>query len=376
MKLLLIRCFSCMFPLTELVRRRLEKFSEAAVRLLSYCLLCLTLFLPGIAFAKQSVMPLGAFSVDTSQLPLAASLGFEIVHSYEFEENPNIDNKAAVFLDTALKNNLKVFLGFDRGKNYNERRVAERVNRFKNHKALWGWYIADEPGRDMKNKVRLVANLIKRLDPAHPSIIASENPDFIKMADLNFAYTYPVCDKPYPMSNLKSYTQRTKLSNDLGAPFLSLVQVFNWGHFRKDDPKRADYRFPNATEVRFMVYSGIAMGSEGLFFFCFQSVFREVDYRNNVVLPIIKEFKRIRPFLMWNRVTVPSAIRSDGELIYQCWRKGKPVFMIVTNPTATSTEYNIKYNHKRDFGTSISGAGKEMLEPWGVRFYQFETEGE
>jgi len=318
--------------------------------------------------------PIGVYAVQQKDIELATKIGFEVIHEYRFEESPNKDDEVAIYLDTALKNNLKVFLGFDRNI-YNNQRVEQRVNRFKNHKALWAWYIIDEPKIDMEEKVKTIAGLIKSLDPSHPTIIASDEAEFIKVADMNFAYTYPVGDNPYPQNNLSSYVKRTKLSASIGKPFLSLVQAFNWKHYQKNAPNKNSFRLPNFIELRFMAYTGIALGSQGLFFFSFQTLPADIEYLNNVISPLVKEVKEIRNFLAWEKVSIPNVLESDSDLISQCWQKGNAVFMIVTNPAPINVEYNVNLSYLQNFSGSFLTYRKETLEPWGVRIHQFKAMG-
>ena len=331
----------------------------------------LIIFQPVVAIAKESDFPIGVFAVTKSQIPLAASLGFEVVHEYRFEESPNKDDEVAAYLEKALQYNLRVMMGFDRGEHFNEKRVAERVVRFRNHKALWGWYITDEPKEGMEETVRSVASLIKRLDPNHPTLIASDNPVYLKMADLTFSYEYPVWNKPYPEQNLKIYVDRTRTSVNLGTQFLSLVQAFNWEHYRQKDPKKGSYRLPTATEIRFMAYSGLAMGSRGLFFFSFQTLPYDRKYLDDAIVPVVKEFKRIRLFMGWEKAGLPDFVEPDIDLIYRCWRKGKDVTMVVTNPTPKKRTCSIKVDFNKNFLEAISHRGPDVVEPWGVAIYKF-----
>ena len=133
----------------------------------------------------------------------------------------------------------------------------------------------------------------------HPGETLRDEIDFLKMADMNFAYTYPIWDKPYPEADMTPDVKRTKLSVFVDKPFYPLLQAFNWAHYRSKDPKKGTYRLPTKEELRFMAYFGIVMGSKGVFFFSFQTLPDDKDYLQEVVVPIIKELKQIRLFFLY-----------------------------------------------------------------------------
>jgi hypothetical protein len=182
---------------------------------------------------------------------------------------------------------------------------------------------------------------------------------------------YPVWDKPYPEESLKGYVERTKTSMILGTPFVSLVQAFNWAYYRQKDPKKGAYRLPTAVEIRFMAYTGLALGSRGLFFFSFQTLPHDKKYLNDVIAPVVIELKKLRPFLKWEKAEIPEVIVPDITLICRCWRKGKDVIAVVTNPTPQERECSIKRGFIRNFSGTISQRGKDVVEPWGAVVYEF-----
>src|SRR4030067_795115 len=66
--------------------------------------------------------PIGVFAVQKNHIELASKCGFEIIHEYRFEEGHDRDDELSEYLDTAQQYNLKVFVGFDRGTYFNEKR--------------------------------------------------------------------------------------------------------------------------------------------------------------------------------------------------------------------------------------------------------------
>jgi hypothetical protein len=108
-----------------------------------------------------------------------------------------------------------------------------------------------------------------------------------------------------------------------------------------------------------------------LFFFSFQTLPYDRKYLDDVIVPVVKEFKRIRLFMGWEKAGLPDFVEPDIDLIYRCWRKGKDVIMVVTNPTPQNKECNIKVDSNKNFSEAISPRGTDVVEPWGVAIYKF-----
>ena len=92
----------------------------------------------------QPFIPLGIYAVGVKDMPTVKDFGFNLVQSYQFFGMPDEEKKE--YLDEAFRNGLMVFAGLNGAHKLaeNTEKIKETVNTFKNHPALYAWYLADE----------------------------------------------------------------------------------------------------------------------------------------------------------------------------------------------------------------------------------------
>jgi len=315
---------------------------------------------------SASRLLIGIFAVHSDLLYLAKKKGFEVVHNYRFEESREKNDELAAYLEDAREIDLKVIVGFERKENYTIQKVVERVRRFRAHPAVWAWYLCDEPSMEMRDRVAEIASAIRREDPDHPLIIATDKSPFAVMADLVFAYTYPVKDQPFPQQDLGSDVRRIHQVAEAGLPFCVLVQTFNWNHYLPFDKRRRDNRYPTAEEMRFMAFYGVMRGARGVFFFSFQTL--PIEHRNlGHAVALIDELKEVREYLVGDQVDAKRYIDYPHAT---AWRKGGLTLLIITNPSAQTVEATLNpgnwtLSDRKHPEATIPG-GKLTLNPWGV----------
>ena len=148
--------------------------------------------------------PLGWFSPQEKDMPKLQKKGYNTCLIYGFGE------WRKGYMDTAQKYGLKVILyPYSSGRTYrrlcakNPARLSEGelleiknlVSRWKNHPALLGWYMADEPSKAPAEKFIEVYNLIREEDPYHPCIMLNNHTSMIHKyegaADVLMPDAYP-----------------------------------------------------------------------------------------------------------------------------------------------------------------------------------------
>jgi len=319
---------------------------------------------------SATCLPIGVFAVPRDLLYLAKMKGFEVVHDYRFEESRDKNDELAAYLDEAHKLGLEVMVGFERKENYTVSKVVERVRRFRDHPALWAWYLCDEPKMEIYDRVAEIAAAIRREDAGHPLAIATDVPLFAALADLIFAYTYPVWDRPFPQQDLGFEVRRINQAAKAGIPFLSLVQTFNWNHYLPLDKRRRDNRHPTAEEMRFMAFYGVMKRCRGVFFFSFQTL--PLDLKENdlsrSVSSLLDELKAVRNHLV-GEPTDPGSYTDYPHA--GTWSQKESILLLLTNPTPKSVAASLKSGlwTMRDLKNPKEEIppGKLRLEPWGVR---------
>ena len=159
------------------------------------------------------------------------------------------------------------------------------ISRVSKHPALYAYYITDEPDASQFPALgRLVAYLRKR-DPAHLAYINlfptyASNEQLGTKGDVVTAYTehlrrYVEQVKPSLISydhyqfRLKSDSNQyflnlamiRRAAMDAGVPFLNIVQACTWAP--------TAMRVPNANEMRYLVYSTVAYGAQGISYYVY-----------------------------------------------------------------------------------------------------------
>jgi hypothetical protein len=199
------------------------------------------------------------------------------------------------FLDTATNNNLKVIVSLVRndatpnGIPLDE--FSATVNAFKNHPALFGWYIADEPEifkSGMQIPFSYLATtpgyyqLLKSLDPNHPILISfnmiykpydttwGKVSSFLGVTDLVGMHNYPFWSPAQYLAEFSGAEMRTqydvwkyasekaKLAGKTG--FIATCQGFGY------QSNAAIYRDPTFNELRYQAFSAIVLGIDTVLF--------------------------------------------------------------------------------------------------------------
>ncbi len=178
-------------------------------------------------------------------------------------------------LDMAQKHGLKVYV-FDSRIGQGDEKIAEMVNDFKDHPALAGYYITDEPDTSrLRSAVELMLK-VKRLDPAKDAYI-NHLPDWAIDGKEDYEHSfmkryiegagkenieYIAFDNyPFKRGNRleKTYFNNLEIIRRVGLKYdlktSSCLQSFGMGFNGVVELRR-----PNADELRMNVYSNLAYG--------------------------------------------------------------------------------------------------------------------
>lgn len=261
-------------------------------------------------------LPLGIYAVNASEMAIVKDLGFNLVQNYHFFKMTKVQKKE--YLNTARKNKLMVFAGLNGTEELTEKYIAEikkTVKDFKNHPALYAWYLADEPTKKKTKpeELRAVYKWIKQMDPNHPVISSNwELENFKDACDVDMRQLYqgipsrltPALDnylKNYKADKtwvaiLNSYDSGWGAGKDWKS--INPTTVFSkltesgikendpewkkeearWSSLLKnpDDPETAGFQtsisFPNTPEaIRGAFYWALIHGSNGVYYWLFSN---------------------------------------------------------------------------------------------------------
>lgn len=169
-----------------------------------------------------------------------------------------------------------------------EEGVTERVNRYKDHPALYGYYVYDEPSPDQFPEVAEAVRFIQGKDMQHPCYVNMfpniQNPFYREYVD-NFIKTVPVpflSFDHYPVlgrddvspvrylrpewyENLEIISEASRKSEKPFWAFaLSTAHTIKIGN----DPVSV-YPVPTLADLRLQVYSNLAYGAQGIQYFTY-----------------------------------------------------------------------------------------------------------
>lgn len=167
----------------------------------------------------------GIYGVGVDDLKKVAGYGFNVVQNYGLSGWS--DDKVADYLKQAQNQKLKVLfhLGVNKLTPDVVDTVKRRVEKFKNHPALYAWYLADEPSVN-KYKPEDLATLyqwIKKSDPAHPVFSSNwELHHFKDSCDVDMPQFYHG-----PPSRLRNspLPQRQSMHEKNGIPWIAIANT-------------------------------------------------------------------------------------------------------------------------------------------------------
>jgi hypothetical protein len=250
---------------------------------------------------EKDFFPIGLVDVDNPKdFPEIAAAGFNVVQSYRFEGIPPwgwTDTEAIKYLDAAQKAGLKVQVGIPQEAVQNpdvadEQDLAviqQRARAVKDHPALWGYQLYDEPENPGWRKFAIhptnfnnAYHAIKQLDTVHPILTSAagaidDTYPYLGVDIMMLQYLMlPPGSYPAPWDKLENLREAHRSSFETlvskHKPFVFTVQAYNlandptmWPGILKYNPEAVG-RYPTREEMRFIAYSGIIRGAKGIFF--------------------------------------------------------------------------------------------------------------
>jgi hypothetical protein len=191
------------------------------------------------------------------------------------------------FLDQAQQSGIKMIVGLEGGATptMSISSFTTVVNTLKNHPALYGWYIGDEPELTddqslLQSRHNLFANspgyysLLKSLDPSHPAMISFNQPYnesqwtnqsvFYDVTDIIGIHSYPFwTGAEFGTEEGRSvydvWQRGLTNSKNLGKDFIATMQGFGDGH-------GYPYRTPTVNELRYQVFTAMVQGVDKILF--------------------------------------------------------------------------------------------------------------
>ncbi|MBC8490740.1 MAG: hypothetical protein H8D45_32385 [Bacteroidetes bacterium] len=219
-----------------------------------------------------------------SELPKSV---FDIVHDYEFEGHWD-RIRASAYLDSAKFYGFKVLMGIDRNVVLKvDKKIIKRIiQALKNHPALWGWYISDEPElRGISPKhIAEINRLIQIEDLLHPTVITLNKPEsfghYSGTVDIILTDFYPI-----PKFSLSDFSQRVSFFENSMKNGESgyVIQAYDKRYYRN---KEGFHQRPSLEEERYMILRTLIKKPKVILFFSLHA--SNTEYIRLVTVPAIK----------------------------------------------------------------------------------------
>lgn len=208
------------------------------------------------------------------------------------------------------------------------KRLIEEINTFRDHPALLGWYISDEPnGYKIKPEIlEEIYRTVKEADPWHPVSIVFMAPfisskKYANALDIVMADPYPVPD--IPVSLIGNVTGQLKAEFAGKKPVWIAQQSFGGGEIWG--------REPTLQEVRSMTWQAIIRGATGIQYFVRQGLnyFPKSAATWNECGRIAMEVAELTPWLLSDEETLPVESSSPNILLSSKRHNDQLLVMVV-----------------------------------------------
>jgi len=269
------------------------------------------------------------------------------------------------------------------------------VQRYKNHPALGFWYLFDEPDNKKLTAKDLASfyEMIKAESPNIPVAICHAWTThwyaFNDVQDILMQDIYPVSGAPFPEAKLDHQTRFTKGAMKVadGKPVMPVLQFFNWKSMAK--PEDTEYRkypvdqlrYPNTAEMRYLCFSTIAQGAQGLGFYSYaRGIMTDPDWPAKIAAPVLKEVREFTGLIdpVTSIAHLPTG--DDANVILSRWQGKDASYFILANASSQARRIECalediptgatlqKWGQTRDDAAVIKD-GKiivEKAQPWEI----------
>jgi hypothetical protein len=207
-------------------------------------------------------------------------------------------------------------------------RMIAEIKNFRDHPALLGWYIADEPNgyKIPPEKLEEIYMTVKELDPWHPVSIVFMAPflsskKYINTMDIVMADPYPVPDLPVTIVGDATGQLKSEFSGK--KPVWIVPQAFGGGEIWA--------REPTFQEIRSMTWQSVIKGATGIQYFVRQGLnyFPKSASTWNECGRIAAEIAELTPWLLSDEETLPVESYSNNIIVSSRLHNGQLIIMAV-----------------------------------------------
>ncbi len=300
--------------------------------------------------------------------------GFNMSHSYYFEEKASSIQKAKEYLNRAEQNGIKVFMGINRKKIQvvDKFWIQNFCSSLKNYPALVSWYLYDEPiaHRAPFFEIKAASSFLKEVDSNTPvSILFTSSAvksgrgikryHDSKLMNVFWYDYYPVKADNFDAD--KYYKRHIKAKKAAaGLPFWTVVQGSDLNVYPYAKTNKVKY--PTPLQTRAMAHILLAAGSDGLIWYWGpKSAYHIKNDAPHVWKGICKttlEIKKLLPYLVGDR----SRIKLDipGNIQYWSARNSSEQVVSFINLSSSATKAKITFPKPVPATLTLFGTSKTV----------------
>lgn len=256
-------------------------------------------------------------------------------------------------------------------------RLINEIKTFRDHPALLGWYISDEPNGINITPERLqeIYNTVKENDPWHPVSIVFMAPflsarKYAKALDIVMADPYPIPNLPVTIAGDVAEALKTEFNGK--KPVWIVPQAFGGGELWS--------REPTIQEIRSMTWLSIINGATGIQYFVRQGLnyFPKSTATWSECGRMSVEVAELTPWLLSDEESIPVISTSKNIAVSSRVHNGQMLIIAVNKinePVSTSFRFNGKYGGKarvlfeNRFITVKGGSISDQIAPYGSQAY-------
>lgn len=333
-------------------------FARSLNRLLLTALFCACVVGPVAAQKKEMLVGWWTDPSNSSAWPGYAANGVNFLHFNSATDYSISDLKT--YLDIAQDLGMKVSISMTRTQNVPHPWTGDEfttfVNAIKDHPAIWGWYLADEPDIAADSKTahsRLLTTpgyypLVKTADPSRPAWLVMSGSiksgwnDVADIVGLDLYPSYGKAEFENPQLRNSYDTWKSGLNRECACnqvPFIAVVQGFGRGHGLWDDLSLA--------EMKYHVLSAVVQGVNKILFWY-------DGWSNDWTLNIAAEVQRM---IRDMRTEMENGIANDPA--------------IVVSQSPSNLAYNHGANGRRHVILAVNIANRDNIEGATLSNVQF-----
>ncbi len=256
-------------------------------------------------------------------------------------------------------------------------RLIEEIKTFRDHPALLGWYISDEPNgiNITPEQLEEIYKVVKENDPWHPVSIVFMAPflsarKYANALDIVMADPYPIPNLPVTITG--NVAEQLYFEFKDKKPVWIIPQAFGGGELWA--------REPTIQEIRSMTWQAIINGASGIQYFVRQglSYFPKSAAMWGECGRMAVEVAELTPWLLSDEESIPVVSSSKNISVTSKVHNGQMILMAVNKinePVSTTFRFNGKYGGKarvlfeNRFISVKGGSISDQLAPFGSQIY-------